>query len=130
MLTGYVKCLKSGDEDAFTVGEIYKVEEGMLYGNPGYTPKTMNQDIDYVDIEDLNNMEGRSGNQFELYFGSRDYTDTIRFKKSYALLKKAGIPEEDLLKYKEVHKQFDIWGNEKGTDYSKCEIAYDVSELG
>lgn len=60
----------------------------------------------------------------------RDYTDTVRFKEQYEQLRKAGIPEKDLLRYKELHRQFDIWGNEKGTDYSKTVIAYDTSRLG
>lgn len=62
--------------------------------------------------------------------GKRDYTDTIRFKERFNQLKKAGIPEKDLLKYKEINRQFDVWGNEKGTDYSKTVIAYDTSNLG
>jgi len=65
-----------------------------------------------------------------MIMNERDYTDTVRFKEQCEQLMKAGISEKDLLRYKELHKQFDIWGNEKGTDYSKAVIAYDTSKLG
>lgn len=29
-----------------------------------------------------------------------------------------------------LYHNFDVWGNDKGCDYSNTEIAYDVSELG
>lgn len=60
----------------------------------------------------------------------RDYTDTVKFKEKYEQLQTAGILEKDLLRYKELHRQFDVWGNEKGTDYSRVVIAYDISKLG
>lgn len=60
----------------------------------------------------------------------RDYTDTIRFQEEYEELKKSGVSEEDLREYKKMMSNFDVWGNENGTNYSNVVIAYDTSKLG
>ena len=40
------------------------------------------------------------------------------------------MSEADIAKLTEHYHNFDVWGNDKGTDYSRMEIAYDTSELG
>lgn len=60
----------------------------------------------------------------------RDYTDTIQFQKKKQKWKESGMSEKDIEKLINLYHNFDVWGNDKGCDYSNTEIAYDVSELG
>lgn len=61
---------------------------------------------------------------------NRDYTDTIKFQKKKQSWKAAGISEKDIEELTGFYHNFDVWGNDKGCDYSMVELAYDVSELG
>lgn len=56
----------------------------------------------------------------------RDYTDTIKKQK----WKESGMSEKDIEKLINLYHNFDVWGNDKGCNYSNTVIAYDVSELG
>lgn len=60
----------------------------------------------------------------------KDYTDTIKFQKKKQKWKESGMSEKDIEKLINLYHNFDVWGNDKGCDYSNTEIAYDVSELG
>ncbi len=60
----------------------------------------------------------------------RDYTDTIKFQKKKQEWKNAGMSETDIEELTSIYHNFDVWGNDKGCDYSNTEIAYNVSELG
>ena len=40
------------------------------------------------------------------------------------------MSETDIEKLTHLYHNFDVWGNDKGCNYSNTEIAYDVSELG
>ena len=61
---------------------------------------------------------------------NRDYTDTIKFQKKKQEWEKAGMSKPDIEELTKYYHNFDVWGNDKGCDYSNMEIAYDVSELG
>lgn len=60
----------------------------------------------------------------------RDYTDTVKFQKKKQKWKESGMSEADVEKLTHPYHNFDVWGNDKGGNYSNTEIAYDVSELG
>lgn len=60
----------------------------------------------------------------------RDYTDTIKFQRKKQEWKDLGMSETDIEKLTEFYHCYDVWGGDKGCDYSRVEIAYDVSELG
>ena len=60
----------------------------------------------------------------------RDYTNTIKFQKKKQKWKDYGMSEKDIEELTNIYHNFDVWGNDKGCDYSRTEIAYDVSELG
>lgn len=62
---GIVKCVKSANQDVFTPGVEYKVEDGLLHGNLGYSASKLEQDYDYADIDDLNANQIRYGNFFK-----------------------------------------------------------------
>lgn len=40
------------------------------------------------------------------------------------------MSEKDIEKLTNLYHNFDVWGNDKGCNYSNTAIAYDVSELG
>lgn len=58
----------------------------------------------------------------------RDYTDTIKFQKKKQKWKESGMSEKDIEKLTNLYHNFDVWGNDKGCNYSNTVIAYDVSE--
>ena len=61
---------------------------------------------------------------------NRDYTDTIKFEKKKQKWIESGVSEKDIETLISLYHNLDVWGNDKGCDYSNTEIAYDVSELG
>lgn len=40
------------------------------------------------------------------------------------------MSETDIEELTSIYHNFDVWGNDKGYDYSNMEITYNVSELG
>lgn len=41
-----------------------------------------------------------------------------------------GLKKDTIEELTELYHSFDVWGNDKGTNYFNTDIAYDVSELG
>lgn len=60
----------------------------------------------------------------------RDYTDTIKFQKKKEIWRRNGMKESDIEELTKIYHRFDVYGNDKGCDYTNVEIAYDTSELG
>lgn len=60
----------------------------------------------------------------------RDYTDTIKFQKKKQKWIEEGLKKDTIEELTELYHSFDVWGNDKGTNYFNTDIAYDVSELG
>ena len=60
----------------------------------------------------------------------RDYTDTIKFQKKKQKWIEEGLKKDTIEELTELYHSFDVWGNDKGTNYSNTDIAYYVSELG
>ena len=48
----------------------------------------------------------------------RDYTDTIKFQKKKQKWKESGMSEKDIEKLTNLYHNFDVWGNDKGCNYS------------
>lgn len=56
----------------------------------------------------------------------RDYTDTIKFQKKKQKWKESGMSEKDIEKLTNLYHNFDVWGNDKGCNYSNTVIAYQI----
>ena len=41
-----------------------------------------------------------------------------------------GMSETDIEAWTDIYHAYDVWGSEKGCDYSNMSLAYDTSELG
>lgn len=84
-------------------------------------------------IEQRNHQSLNGGSHMKPYIipnDDRDYTDTIKFQKKKQKWKESGMSEKDIEKLTNLYHNFDVWGNDKGCNYSNTVIAYDVSELG
>lgn len=59
----------------------------------------------------------------------RDYTDTIKFQKKKQKWKESGMSEKDIEKLTNLYHNFDVWGNDKGCNYSNTVIAFFICFL-
>ena len=60
----------------------------------------------------------------------RDFTDTVKFQKMKQKWIDNGMSETDIEALTDIYHAYDVWGSEKGCDYSNMSLAYDTSELG
>lgn len=60
----------------------------------------------------------------------RDFTDTVKFQEIKQKWIDAGMSEADIEAWTDLYHSFDVWGNNKGCDYSNTDLAYDTSKLG
>lgn len=60
----------------------------------------------------------------------RDFTDTLMFQEMKQKWIDNGMSKEDIKAWTDLHHSFDVWGNDKGCDYSNTDLAYDTSKLG